>query len=89
MARLFTKEMAEWYEEQYRERGVHFIKGSVIIGFEPKKHKQGQGSKDGKVSTMDLWNDSPAVKPRPNCLACSSLGHQCMHLPLQGTLKAS
>lgn len=44
MARLFTEEIAEWYEEEYRGYGVNFIKGSVIMGFEPKP-EQAPGAK--------------------------------------------
>lgn len=49
MIRLFTKEMAAWYEEYYESKGVQILKGNLVTGFE---------GKDGKVTKALLNNDT-------------------------------
>lgn len=34
MARLFTPKIAEFYENNYKSKGVKFIKGNVLTSFE-------------------------------------------------------
>ncbi|KAH7415863.1 hypothetical protein KP509_14G063500 [Ceratopteris richardii] len=40
MARLFTPEIAAFYEEYYKKRGVEFIKGTVMSSFESDAEKK-------------------------------------------------
>ncbi|MCO5547632.1 hypothetical protein L7F22_001083 [Adiantum nelumboides] len=40
MARLFTPEIASFYEDNYKKRGVEFIKGSVMTAFESDAEKK-------------------------------------------------
>lgn len=40
VARLFTPEIAAFYEDYYRQRGVEFIKGTVMTSFESDADKK-------------------------------------------------
>ncbi|GAQ86404.1 monodehydroascorbate reductase [Klebsormidium nitens] len=46
MARLFTPEIAQFYEDRYRKKGVKFVKGTVMAAFEK--------SSSGKVAAVIL-----------------------------------
>jgi monodehydroascorbate reductase (NADH) len=46
VARLFTPEIAAFYETYYGKKGVHFIKGNVMASFEQDEF--------GKVCVIDL-----------------------------------
>jgi monodehydroascorbate reductase (NADH) len=40
VARLFTPEIASFYEEYYMQKGVKFIKGNVMSSFESDSEKK-------------------------------------------------
>ncbi|KAI3845287.1 hypothetical protein MKW98_009353 [Papaver atlanticum] len=46
MARLFTRKIANYYEDYYKSKGVKFIKGTVLSSFEKDS--------DGKVTSVVL-----------------------------------
>jgi monodehydroascorbate reductase (NADH) len=46
VARLFTPEIAAFYETYYEKKGVNFIKGNVMASFEQDEF--------GKVCVIDL-----------------------------------
>jgi hypothetical protein len=56
VARLFTPEIAQFYEDQYRRKGVKFVKGTVMAAFEK--------SSSGKVRIhCVITRPSPLLRP--------------------------
>ncbi|KAL1822531.1 hypothetical protein ACET3Z_009309 [Daucus carota] len=56
MPRLFTADIASFYEEYYTNKGVHIIKGTVAVGFNINDHREVKAVKlkDGRVLEADI-----------------------------------
>ncbi|KAI5065435.1 hypothetical protein GOP47_0020130 [Adiantum capillus-veneris] len=65
MARLFTSEIAAFYEGYYRKRGVTFIKGTVMAAFESNEEKKVTAVvlKDGRHVEADMVVVGIGIRP--------------------------
>ncbi|CAI5953064.1 unnamed protein product [Closterium sp. NIES-64] len=66
MPRLFTPEIAAFYERLYEEKGVKFIKGSVIVGFERDRTTNNVAAvvlKDGQHIAADMVLVGIGIRP--------------------------
>ncbi|CAI7917141.1 unnamed protein product [Closterium sp. NIES-54] len=66
MPRLFTPEIAVFYERLYEEKGVKFIKGSVIVGFERDRTTNNVTAvvlKDGQHIAADMVLVGIGIRP--------------------------
>eukprot|EP00250_Pteridium_aquilinum_P010888 c19694_g1_i3 orf=1760-2737(+) len=65
MARLFKPEIAAFYEDYYRKRGVEFIKGTVMASFESDAEKKVTAVilKDGKHIKADMVVVGVGIRP--------------------------
>ncbi|CAI5480174.1 unnamed protein product [Closterium sp. Yama58-4] len=66
MPRLFTPEIAAFYERLYEEKGVKFIKGSVIVGFERDRATNNVTAvvlKDGQHIAADMVLVGIGIRP--------------------------
>lgn len=65
MARLFTSEIAAFYEDYYMKRGVKFIKGTVMAAFESNEEKKVTAVilKDGTRVEADMVVVGIGIRP--------------------------
>lgn len=65
MARLFTPEIAAFYEDYYRKKGVEFIKGTVMASFESDAEKKVTAVilKDGTRVEADMVVVGIGIRP--------------------------
>ncbi|GJP55718.1 hypothetical protein CLOM_g14655 [Closterium sp. NIES-68] len=66
MPRLFTPEIAAFYERLYEEKGVTFIKGSVIVAFERDRTTNNVAAvvlKDGQRIAADMVVVGIGIRP--------------------------
>ncbi|KAI5084361.1 hypothetical protein GOP47_0000530 [Adiantum capillus-veneris] len=65
MARLFTSEIAAFYEDYYKKRGVKFIKGTVMTAFESDAEKKVRAVilKDKKRIEADMVVVGVGIRP--------------------------
>ncbi|MCO5569002.1 hypothetical protein L7F22_022707 [Adiantum nelumboides] len=65
MARLFTPEIATFYEDYYTKRGVQFLKGTVMAAFESNEKKKVTAVvlKDGKRVEADMVVVGIGIRP--------------------------
>ncbi|MCO5551311.1 hypothetical protein L7F22_004811 [Adiantum nelumboides] len=65
MARLFTPEIATFYEDYYTKRGVQFLKGTVMAAFESNEKKKVTAVvlKDGKRVEADIVVVGIGIRP--------------------------
>lgn len=65
MARLFTPEIAAFYEDYYKRRGVEFIKGTVMTSFERDAEKKVTAVilKDGRRIKADMVVVGVGIRP--------------------------
>ncbi|KAH7276413.1 hypothetical protein KP509_39G006100 [Ceratopteris richardii] len=65
MARLFTAEIAAFYEDYYMKRGVNFIKGTVMAAFESDENKNVTAVvlKDGTHIKADMVVVGIGIRP--------------------------
>ena len=61
VARLFTPEIASFYENVYRTKGVTFVKGTVVESFE--------GRPSGDVGTHNPIIPSPHPACQEKCIS--------------------
>eukprot|EP00270_Netrium_digitus_P000290 TRINITY_DN1027_c0_g1_i1.p1 TRINITY_DN1027_c0_g1~~TRINITY_DN1027_c0_g1_i1.p1 ORF type:complete len:433 (+),score=147.81 TRINITY_DN1027_c0_g1_i1:135-1433(+) len=70
MPRLFTSEIADFYESYYKTKGVTIIKGTVVTGFEVDESGQVKAAKlkDGRVLSADIVVVGVGARPNTGLL---------------------
>ncbi|KAF9596983.1 hypothetical protein IFM89_014697 [Coptis chinensis] len=63
MPRLFTPEIAAFYEGYYAKKGVKIIKGTVAAGFDSNSNGEAIKLKDGRVLDADIVVVGVGAKP--------------------------
>ena len=64
MAQLFTPEITSFYEEYYENKGVQFIKGTIMSSFE----SDSQGKVSSEFSLTHLMDVEIGLKSRLSML---------------------
>ena len=83
MSRLFTPELAAFYEGFYAEKGIKIVKGDVVSSLEGADGKVGRGSRFWLMQAQQYsslgWPSPPLLLPKASLPACLLIGRAAGH----------